>query len=286
MAERDRYIPGVPCWADTTQPDPEAAAEFYAGVFGWELEDTMPPGSDAKYLQARIDGRLVAAISSGAADAGPMAKWNTYVWVESADATAAKVRDAGGAVVVEPFDVMEAGRMATFEDSEGASISVWQPNEHRGAQVVNEHGSVNFNDLNTRDVEAAKSFYGDVFGWQALAMEGGFEMWTLPGYGDFLDEINPGTKAGMAEMGAPEGFVDVVASIAPIPDDQPDTPAHWGITFGVDDADAAAEKAAELGGTIVAPPMDLPWVRMTVITDPQGATFTASQFKPENRDMG
>ena len=111
-------------------------------------------------------------------------------------------------------------------------------------------------------------------------------MWTLPGYGDFLDEINPGTKAGMAEMGAPEGFVDVVASIAPIPDDQPDTPAHWGITFGVDNADAAAEKAAELGGTIVAPPMDLPWVRMTVITDPQGATFTASQFKPENRDQG
>ena len=101
---------------------------------------------------------------------------------------------------------------------------MWQPNEHRGAQVVNEHRSVNFNDLNTRDVEAAKSFYGGVFGWQALAMEGGFEMWALPGYGDFLDEINPGTKANMAEMGAPEGFVDVIASIAPIPDDQPDTP--------------------------------------------------------------
>jgi hypothetical protein len=181
---------------------------------------------------------------------------------------------------------MDAGRMATFEDTEGATISVWQPNEHRGAQVVNEHGSVNFNDLSTRDVEAAKSFYGAVFGWQALAMEGGFEMWVLPGYGDFLDEINPGTKANMAEVGAPEGFADVVASIGPIPDDQPDTPAHWGITFGVDDADAAAEKAAELGGTILAPPMDLPWVRMTVIADPQGATFTASQFKPENRDMG
>ena len=74
MAERDRYIPGVPCWADTTQADPEAAAEFYAGIFGWELEDTMPPGSDGKYLQARIDGRLVAAISSGAADA---ARWRS-----------------------------------------------------------------------------------------------------------------------------------------------------------------------------------------------------------------
>ncbi len=76
-------------------------------------------------------------------------------------------------------------------------------------------------------------------------MEGGFQMWTLPGYGDFLEEINPGTKERNEELGAPEGFVDVVASLAPIPDDQPDTPAHWGVTFAVDDADAAAEKAGE-----------------------------------------
>lgn len=147
---------------------------------------------------------------------------------------------------------------------------------------MNEHGGVNFNDLNTRDVEAAKDFYGAVFGWKLLEMDGGFSMWTLPGYGDFLDEINPGTKANMQEMGAAEGFVDVVASVAPIPDDQ-DTQPHWGITFAVDDADAAAETATELGGTVVMPPTDMPWVRMTVITDPQGATFTASKFVPENR---
>ena len=281
MADSDRYIPGVPCWVDTTQPDPEAAAQFYGGVFGWDFEDLMPPGSDAKYLEARIGGRRVAAISSGGGPVAPdTATWNMYVWTASADETAAKVRDAGGTVVTEPMDVMDAGRMATFTDSEGAAFGVWQPNEHRGAEVVNEHGSVNFNDLNSRDPEAAKAFYGAVFGWEVLAMDGGFEMWVLDGYGDFLEELNPGTRERNRELGAPERFADVVASFAPIPDDQPDVPAHWGLTFAVDDADAAAEKAAELGGTVVAPPMDLPWVRMTVITDPQGATFTASKFVP------
>ena len=284
MADRDRYIPGVPCWADTTQPDPKAAAEFYSGLFGWELEEKMPPGSEAKYLEATIGGSRAAAVSSQPEGSPPQPTWNTYVWVESADEATAKVREAGGTVLAEPMDVMDAGRLAVFADPEGAVIGVWQPAEHRGAGVVNEHGGVNFNNLNTRDVEGAKKFYGSVFGWRALDMDGGFSMWTLPGYGDFLEEtVNPGMREGMAEMGAPKGFEDVVASIAPIPDDQPDTPAHWGITFAVDDADAAAAKAAELGGTVVMPPTDMPWVRMTVITDPQGATFTASMFVPENR---
>jgi hypothetical protein len=283
MAEGDRYIPGVPCWVDTTQPDVSAAGEFYGGLFGWELEDLMPPGSGTKYLEARIGGKRAAAISAGDPSAPPtVATWNMYVWVEDADATTAKVREAGGTVVTEPMDVMDAGRMASFTDREGAAFGVWQPNQHRGAEVVNEHGGVNFNDLNTRDPEAAKAFYGEVFGWQALAMEGGFEMWTLPGYGDFLEQINPGTRARNEELGAPEGFTDAVASIAPIPEDQADLPTHWGVTFAVDDADAAAAQAEASGGTVVMPPTDMPWVRMTVITDPGGATFTASKFVPPN----
>ena len=120
-----------------------------------------------------------------------MAMWNTYIWVESADETASKVRDAGGSVVMEPFDVMDAGRMAVFTDPEGAVFCVWQAKEHKGAQLVNEHGSLNFNGLNTRDLEGAKSFYGSVFGWQTLELPGGVEMWTLPGYGDHLERDNP-----------------------------------------------------------------------------------------------
>jgi predicted enzyme related to lactoylglutathione lyase len=283
MAE-DRYIPGVPCWIDTTQPDPAAAAEFYGGLFGWELEDSMPEGSGASYYIARIGGGEVGAVSSRPEGAPEGAVWNTYVWVESADDTAAKVRDAGGTVIAEPFDVMDAGRMAVCADPEGAVFSVWQAGRNRGATVVNEHGSLNFNDLRVRDADAAAEFYGAVFGWEVLG-GGDFTMWALPGYGDFLERRRPGMREGMAAMGAPERFEDVVASLARIPDDQPDTPAHWGVTFAVDDADAIATRAGELGGEVLVPPFDAPWVRMTIIRDPQGATFTASKFVPENKDL-
>jgi predicted enzyme related to lactoylglutathione lyase len=282
MPDRDGYLPGVPCWVDTSQPDPDGAGDFYSGLFGWELEDATVPGSDAKYVMARIRGRDVAAISSPFQGAPPMAVWNTYVWVDSADQAATKVRDAGGQVVLEPFDIAESGRMAVFADTEGAVFSVWQAQEHKGAQVVNEHGSVNFNVLNTREVEGAREFYGAVFGWEMLELGPGNAMWRLPGYGDHLEEMNPGLREGMAGMGAPPGFEDVVAALNPIADDQPGVPPHWGVTFAVDDADATAERAAELGAELVVPPMDAPWVRMTVIRDPQGATFVASQFVPEN----
>jgi predicted enzyme related to lactoylglutathione lyase len=286
MPERNGYIPGVPCWVDTSQPDPEAAVDFYSRLFGWEFEDVMPPGSEGKYFIARLRGGDVAAVGSIPEAAPPVAMWNTYVWVESADDAASKVRAAGGGVVMEPFDVMDAGRMAVFTDPEGAAFCVWQAKEQRGARVVNEPGSLNFNGLGTRDVEGAESFYGSVFGWATLALDGGAKMWTLPGYGDYLERDNPDLRKQMAEANAPEGFEDVVASINPIPDDQPDTPAHWSVTFAVDDADATAAKATELDGKVIVPPFDAPWVRMTIINDPQGATFIASKFVPENKDLG
>jgi predicted enzyme related to lactoylglutathione lyase len=284
MAEQDRYIAGVPCWIDTTQPDPAAAAAFYGDLFGWEMEDVMPPDSPRKYFMARIRGGDVAAVASLPEGAPQTAAWRTYVWVDDADETAEKVRASGGTVLDEPSDAGDWGRMASFADPEGAAFSVWQAKEHRGATVVNEHASLNFNILNTRDLDAAASFYGAVFGWEVLDV-GGAPMWAMAGYGDFLERLNPGTRENMAEVGAPERFEDVVAGISPIGDDQPDTPAHWGVTFAVDEADPIAARAAELGGQVVVPPFDAPWVRMTVITDPQGATFTASKFVPENKDM-
>jgi predicted enzyme related to lactoylglutathione lyase len=285
MTEPDRYIPGVPCWVDTSQSDPAAAVDFYGGLFGWDLVDVMPPGAPGPYFIARLGGGDVAAISSQPEGAPPIAAWNTYVWVDSADETAEKVQAAGGTVLKEPFDVFDSGRMAVFADPEGAAFCVWQAREHRGATVVNEHGSLNFNNLSTRDLEGAKAFYGAVFGWETLGIGGAAQMWTLPAYGDFLEARTPGMRAGMAEMGAPEGFESVVASLDPIPADQPDNRAAWGVTFAVDDADAIAERAFQLGGSVVEAPHDAPWVRTTVITDPQGATFRASQFVPENKDL-
>src|SRR5919204_354707 len=122
MPERDGYIPGVPCWVDTSQPDPEAAVDFYSGLFGWEFEDVMPPASPGKYFIARIRGGDVAAVGSQPEGAPPAAVWNTYVWVDSADDAATKVRDAGGRVLTEPFDVMDAGRVGVFMDPQGATF--------------------------------------------------------------------------------------------------------------------------------------------------------------------
>jgi predicted enzyme related to lactoylglutathione lyase len=282
MPERDGYPQGVPCWVDTNQPDPEAAAAFYGGLFGWDFEDVMPSGSPAKYFMARIRGGDVAAVGSVPEGAPPMAVWNTYVAVDSADEAAAKVQAAGGQVLTEPFDVMDAGRMGVFADPEGAVFCVWQANRTKGAQIVNEAGSLNFNGLNTRDVAPAKAFYGSVFGWGSLDV-GGAEMWAMPGYGDHLEERSPGLRKMIADMGAVPGFEDVVAAINPITADQPDTPPHWSVTFATDDADATAAKAAELGGQVIMPPFDAPWVRMAVLADPQGATFIASQFVPDNK---
>ena len=284
MPERDGYIPGVPCWIDASHPDPEAALAFYRGLFGWELEDVMPDGSEARYFIGRIRGGDVAALASIPPGAPSEPSWNTYIRVASADETAARVREAGGSVVAEPFDVLDSGRMAVVTDPEGAAFCVWEAKDHKGAKVVNEHGALNFNGLATRDAEAAKAFYGAVFGWTLLALPGG-PMWTLPGYGDHLEEGSPGLRKMMTDMGAPEGFIDVVASVEPIAAGDAATPAHWSVTFGVDDAEAIAAKVLELGGKVIAGPLDAPWSRAVVIEDPQGATFIASQFVPENKDL-
>jgi predicted enzyme related to lactoylglutathione lyase len=209
--------------------------------------------------------------------------WNSYIWVDNADETAAKARDAGGEVAMAPFDVLDAGRMAVLTDPEGATFCVWQPQNHKGAKVVNEHGALNFNTLATRDPASAEAFYGAVFGWKTLTIPAGV-MWTLPGYGDHLEEKTPGLRARMAQMGAPDGFIDVVAALRPIAAGDSEI-AHWGVTFGVDDVAAIAAKAHELGGEVVRGPVDAPWARLAVIRDPQGATFIASQFVPENSDV-
>jgi uncharacterized protein len=284
LPERDGYIPGVPCWVDTSHPDPDAAVAFYNGLFGWDFEDVMPPGAGGRYFVARIRGGDVAAIGSTLAGAPATATWNTYIWVDSADTTASKVMDAGGTVLTEPFDVMDAGRMAVFADTDGAAFCIWEPGQHRGARVVNEPGAVVLNGLTARNPQGAKSFYRAVFGWQTLSIDAG-EMWALPGYGDHLEQGHPGLRQQMRQLGAPEGFEDVVASLQAVPENARSVAPHWDVTFGTDDADAIARRAIELGGNVVLAPFDAPWSRVTVIADPQGATFLASKFVPENKDV-
>ena len=192
MFERKSYPFGVPCWVDTIQPDVDAAVAFYSSLFGWECEDQMPPDAGGHYYSAKLHGLDVAAIGGPAA--APKGMWQSYVAVESADDAARRVEKAGGRIVTEPTDAMDAGRYATFADLAGAEFSVWQARRHIGAQLCNEPGTWNFSELNTRDPEEAARFYGDVFDWEVEDFSMGasnFTIFKLAGYGKFLQENNP-----------------------------------------------------------------------------------------------
>jgi predicted enzyme related to lactoylglutathione lyase len=288
MIERDEYPPGVPCWVDTSQPDPDAAASFYGGLFGWEFEDRMPDDAPGRYLIAQLHGHDVAAVGSQQDGAPPTPVWNMYVSVDSADDAAAGATAGGGSVITEPFDVVDAGRMAVLADREGAAFCVWEARGRRGAQLVNEPGTWNFSELNSRDPDAAKDYYGALFGWETETVEGGgmaFTFWRLRGYGDFLASLDPEIRKRQSETGAPESFVDAVAWFQPMSSDQfpDDVPAHWSITFAVDDADGAADKVAALGGKVIVPPFDAGPTRVAVVSDPAGAGFTVSRYYPDAR---
>jgi predicted enzyme related to lactoylglutathione lyase len=285
LLERDGYPPGVPCWVDTGQPDPEASVGFYGDLFGWEFEERMPADSPGRYFVAQLRGRDVAGVGSQPDEAPPTPVWNTYIWVDSADTAAAQVKEAGGRALMEPFDVLDAGRMGVFSDPSGAVFCVWQAKEHKGAQLVNEPGTWNWSDLNTRDPKGAKAFYGAVFGWEADSMDlgdGDLTMWRVPGYGGFLQKRDPDLRRRQADVGAPEGFADAIGWLVPMTSEQSpeDVPPHWSVTFSVADADAIADRAAELGGKIMSSPVDVPYARVAVLSDPQGAVFTVSKFTP------
>jgi uncharacterized protein len=258
MSERDSYEHGTPSWADHSSPDPEAAASFYSGIFGWETENVMPPDSGGQYFMARLRGRDVAALSSQMSP-GPVV-WTTYITVDDADATAAKVPDGGGRVFAEPFDVFDSGRMAVLADNSGAPFSIWQAGQHIGAGLVNEPGAMCWNEVLTRDPDGAKLFYGEVFGWRASAMpfEGGeYTVWHLEGEG----EPQPRTGIG--------GMIPMVGEQWPA-----DLPVQWRVYFAVEDTDASSSRAESLGGHVRVPAFDSDVGRMAALSDPLGAAFS------------
>ncbi|MEP7022682.1 MAG: VOC family protein [Actinomycetota bacterium] len=251
MPVRTSYAQGTPNWVDLQSTDTAAAKAFYGGLFGWDYED-FPMPQNGVYSMAKLNGSDVAAIapqSPELAAAGAPSMWNTYLAVDSVDDTAAKVAPAGGQLAMEPFDVPGgAGRMAFVLDPSGAPVALWQAGNHMGAGLVNEPGTVLWNELITTDPSAA-AFYEQVLGMTATAMDMGDQKYTVFQVGD----------AQVGGTSAPQ---------------MPGVPNHWHIYFAVEDADAAAAKIAELGGTILVPPFDIPVGRIAVATDPQGAAFS------------
>lgn len=264
MPEITSYAPGTPSWADVSSPDVDAAVSFYEQLFGWEAGEAGDPEETGGYRMLTQGGKAVAGVGPTRSAEQPPA-WATYVTVEDAEATAEKVKAAGGTVLMEPMDVMTAGRMAVFADPAGAAFSVWQPKDHIGAELVNEPVSIVWNELRTRDPESAKRFYGEVFGWDAMPypdMEG-YTVWTIGG----TDPDNG--KGGMIDMAVTEMPAEV--------------PPHWDVTFAVVDTDAVVEKAKQLGGGVLFGPADLAVGRMASLQDPTGATFSVIEMAPQSQ---
>jgi predicted enzyme related to lactoylglutathione lyase len=257
--EIDRYEPGVPSWVDLGSPDPQRAADFYGALFGWDAPEG--PEEAGGYRVAMVGDRAVAGIGQ-AQNPGPPV-WATYVNVESADATAEKVTAAGGQVILPPMDVLDVGRMAVFTDSVGAFFSVWQPGTHPGAQLVNEPGTWGWSELLTTDLDASKAFYSAVFGWGADTHGGG----PMGSYTEW--QVNGRSVAGMM----------LKPPMLPA-----EVPPHWAVYFAVADADTAAARVAELGGSVMIPPMDIEPGRFAVVADPTGAVFNVIALKPEVGD--
>lgn len=249
MGERTQYTPGTFCWTDLTTTDQDAAKAFYGGLFGWEFEDN-PVGQGVVYSIAGVGGKDVAAISpqpQAMREMGAPPTWNSYVWVESADRAAGRARELGATVVTEPFDVMGAGRMAVIHDPQGAFLMLWQPNDHKGAQLVNAPGALCWNELSTPDLDASAAFYRDLFGWEAEPFGGSDQ--------PYLVVKNQGRGNG---------------GIRPL---TPGAPPHWLVYFAVEDIDAGLARAQELGGTDLAGPIDIGIAKIRVVRDPQGAVF-------------
>jgi predicted enzyme related to lactoylglutathione lyase len=263
MPEVSEYAPGTPSWVDLASPDPEASARFYGGLFGWTATDPGPVEESGGYRMLQRDGRNVAGLGPTQAESQP-AMWTTYVATDDADGVAARVREAGGQILMEPFDVLGAGRMAVFADPAGAFISIWQPQTHHGADVVNEPGSLCWNELATRDIDQAKAFYRAAFGWDGDTNAYGdtpYTEWKLGGR----------TVGGMIAMN----------------DQWPaDVPSHWMVYFAVEDVDAAAARVDELGGKVSVPPSDTPAGRFAVVHDPHGAVFSIITLARRADDAG
>lgn len=254
MSERTSYVPGTPCWVDLATPDIEAAENFYGPLFGWEIPEPADSAEMGGYRRARLGGRDVAGVMPLMQE-GQRPAWNSYVSVDDADAIARAIEENGGTMVAEPMDVSSYGRLAMFTDPEGAFFGIWEPGAFAGAELVNEKGAVGWNELESRDPEGAKRFYGAVFGWEFEDHEMGemtYTEWQVDGK----------PVGGMADI---RGRV---------PDE---VPAHWMAYFGSVDTDEAVEKIKQLGGQVMFGPLDIPAGRFAMVADPWGAAFAVMQ---------
>jgi len=256
MAEVSSYAPGTPSWIDLATSDPEGARTFYSGLFGWEFDIGGP--ETGQYANCLVRGRKVAGIGGEPAPEGMPTGWTTYIATDDLDATTKLIADNGGTLMMEPMDVLQYGRMVVATDPTGAVFGSWEAASHLGAELVNEPGTLTWNELTTRDLDRAMEFYGGVYGYSWQSMD-------APGARYFTFSVGDKVVGGSMEM-----------------DDvwPPEIPSHWMIYFAVADTSATVAKAEQLGGAVQVPPTDSPQGPFAILRDPQGATFSVIQSQP------
>ncbi len=255
MTSSPKFVAGTPSWVDIGTTDVEGAIEFYTQLFGWTYEQAGPESGG--YGTFFRDGRQAAGIGP-ATDQTRGTSWTTYLSTEDAQATAEKVRAAGGQIVQEPTPVMELGTFAVVKDPSGAYFNLWQAGKQEGLQTVPEHGAFNWAELMTEDAETAKAFYHNVFGLTTSEMPAG------DGGTYILLEAGEESVAGMMQNRPEWGPMA----------------SHWSVYFAVDDVDAIADRAIELGGTEMAR-QDSPAGRFAQLRDPQGGSFGVIANDPD-----
>jgi uncharacterized protein len=263
MSERSSYEPGTPSWVELSgTPDVDAAESFYGDLFGWEIPEQPNSAELGGYRRAKLNGRDVAGVSPVMQDGRPC-EWQTYVSVADADATLAKVREAGGTVIVDTLDVMGMGKMAIFTDPTGVTCGIWQPGTFVGAELVNEDGAFSWNELNTRDIDRSIDFYGAVFGWTVEDRDAG----SMGTYRVWKD--GDGIRGGLFDMNGHDVLDDA--------------PNHWLVYFTVPDADLATTTTKAAGGALLNGPIDTGNGQIVVLEDPQGAFFAVVAPTDETR---
>jgi hypothetical protein len=254
MGERTSHAPGTFSWVDLSTPDLEAATAFYEGLLGWSHND-VDTGDGGIYRMFQLGGKDVAAGSGQREEErsqGVPAHWNNYVTVESADATAERAGRLGGNVMMQPFDVLEAGRMSVIADPAGAVLCVWEPRASIGAGIVNDPGALCWNELSTNDVAKAEGFYSDLLGWR-------FEDQTDPSPYTRI-YVGDRMNGGMRSLGDQELEAGV--------------PPNWMPYFSTADVDGSTARVKELGGNAMVGPMPIMNAsKITVGQDPTGAVF-------------
>lgn len=252
MPTRDTAWPaGTPCWIDYGAADVDRAQAFYGELLGWDWT-----GGDEEfggYLNAHKDGRQVAGLGPLMTEGDPPS-WTTYFATDDAAATADRIREAGGTVVVEPMEVGPMGTMVIALDPQGHAFGLWQSGEHTGAQLYNEPGALVWSDAAVADPEAAQRFYTAVFGFSWQPMEG------MAPYATFSTGGDPLGGLGAASPGLPTG---------------------WTACFAVSSTDAAVSAVEAGGGKVLHPAEDTEFGRFAVLQDRWGAAFSVMEVPGE-----